>query len=657
MPRPSQRGQRYMPGLDGLRALAVLAVLAYHLDIGWAQGGLLGVGIFFTLSGYLITDLLLEQWVKGGIRLGDFWLRRARRLLPALFVVLIAVTAWVTLLEPSELEPLRGAVASAAGYVSNWWMIFQEVPYADRFGPPSPLGHLWSLAIEEQFYLVWPFVLLLGLRFVREPVKRSRVRLRLAAATLVLAAASAVLMAMLYQPGLDSIRVYDGTDTRAFGLLIGAALAMVWPARRLVLPIAASARRLLDRAGLACLVVIAVLIWRTDYFTAFLYPYGLVLLSVATALLIPALAHPATRLGRAFGWQPVRWIGVRSYGIYLWHFPVIALTTPLPDPGFELGRAALQTLATFVLAALSWRWVEDPIRRGALGRVWRRARSRAEGRTRPAIPRLGWAGLAAGVAATAIAVYGLSGATSIGPATGLSASIPGPVDAVAASTARPQQPKPERHGERSHGPPQTSCDAVVHLGDSTSEGLVSPSYLPDPRRRIDSQYARVGVGRSRMEIEGATSIVELPPDDTNARDAAEEIAAGGYGGCWVIALGTNDSANAAIGSPVGVDERIDLMMSVIGERPALWLTARSLLGGGAYADEHMRAWNAALLRACDRYPNLRVFDWAAAVRDEWFIEDGIHYTSDGYAARAHRIAIALAEAFPAGGRSPDCVVG
>ena len=190
-------------------------------------------------------------------------------------------------------------------------------------------------------------------------------------------------------------------------------------------------------------MVIAVLIWRTDYFTAFLYPYGLVLLSVATAVLIAALAHPATRLGRAFGWQPVRWIGVRSYGIYLWHFPVIALTTPLPDPGIELGRAALQTLATFALAALSWRWVEDPIRRGALGRIWPRARSRAAGRTRPAIPRLGWAGLAAGVAATAIAVYGLSGAPSIGPATGLSASIPGPVDAVAAS-ARPQRPNPER---------------------------------------------------------------------------------------------------------------------------------------------------------------------------------------------------------------------
>ena len=243
MPRPVERGQRYMPGLDGLRALAVLAVLAYHLDLGWASGGLLGVGVFFTLSGFLITDLLLEEWVKGGVNLGRFWLRRARRLLPALFVILVVVAAWVTLLRPAELESLRGAVASAATYVNNWWQIFSDVPYVDRFGPPSPLGHLWSLAVEEQFYLVWPFVLLAGLRFLREPGRRARVRPRLATATLVLAAASAVLMAVLFTPGFDSTRVYDGTDTRAFGLLIGAALAMVWPARRLGGAITANARR------------------------------------------------------------------------------------------------------------------------------------------------------------------------------------------------------------------------------------------------------------------------------------------------------------------------------------------------------------------------------------------------------------------------------
>src|SRR5215470_14845577 len=142
MPEPVRRGQRYMPGLDGLRALAVLAVVAYHLGWGWAPGGLLGVGVFFTLSGYLITDLLLGQWeVTGRMQLADFWLRRARGQLPA----------------------VRGAVAAAAGYVSNWWLIAQHSSYFAQFAPPTPLGHLWSLAVEEQFYLVWPWLLWLGL--------------------------------------------------------------------------------------------------------------------------------------------------------------------------------------------------------------------------------------------------------------------------------------------------------------------------------------------------------------------------------------------------------------------------------------------------------------------------------------------------------------
>ena len=160
MPKPVRGGQRYMPGLDGLRALAVLAVVAYHLGWGWAPGGLLGVGVFFTLSGYLITDLLLGQWeVAGRLQLADFWLRRARRLLPALFVMLAVVAAWVTLLDRDQLVDIRGAVAASAAYVNNWWLIAQHSSYVAQFGPPSPLGHLWSLAVEEQFYLVWPWLL------------------------------------------------------------------------------------------------------------------------------------------------------------------------------------------------------------------------------------------------------------------------------------------------------------------------------------------------------------------------------------------------------------------------------------------------------------------------------------------------------------------
>src|SRR5450755_2042694 len=265
-----------MPGLDGLRAVAVLAVIAYHLGLGWAPGGLLGVGVFFTLSGYLITDLLLAQWARGGRQLGDFWLRRARRLLPGLFLMLVVVTVWVSVADRSQMPTVRGQVGAATVYVSNWWQISQHVSYFARFGPPSPLNHLWSLAVEEQFYLFWPWLLLLGVHFVRERRRPIAVRPRLAGVTLILALASAVEMAVLYHPTFDPSRVYDGTDTRAFALLIGAALAMVWPSRLLTTRVTAGARGILDGLGIAGLIVIALLIWRTNQYSAFPYRGGIV---------------------------------------------------------------------------------------------------------------------------------------------------------------------------------------------------------------------------------------------------------------------------------------------------------------------------------------------------------------------------------------------
>ena len=259
-----------MPGLDGLRAIAVLAVIAYHLEIGFAKGGLLGVGIFFTLSGYLITDILLEGWVTRRLKLTQFWLARARRLLPALFLMLIVVMAWVTLGDPGQLKDLRGATLASAAFTSNWWLIFQDVSYFDRFGPESPLSHLWSLAVEEQFYIFWPWLLLIGLRFIPDDKgglkarNRRRQRPRLAMVTLGFAFVSALLMAILYHPGFDTTRVYEGTDTRAFGLLIGAAVAMIWPSRRLNANIAAKARNLLDGVGILAMLVIGLLIWQPD---------------------------------------------------------------------------------------------------------------------------------------------------------------------------------------------------------------------------------------------------------------------------------------------------------------------------------------------------------------------------------------------------------
>jgi len=706
MPEPVRSGQRYMPGLDGVRALAVLAVIAYHEQLGWAPGGLLGVGVFFTLSGYLITDLLLGHWsARGRLQLADFWMRRARRLLPALFVMLAVVTAWVTLADRARLSGLRGAVAAAATYSSNWFLIIQNQSYFARFAPPAPLDHLWSLAVEEQFYLAWPWLLLLGVLWLRAwgpraPGTRRRKGARrregartgrgmpgrrtgavgwLALPTLALAAASGVAMIALYHPGLDPTRVYEGTDTRALGLLIGAALAMAWPSRRPA-PSARAVRVLVDVGGVAGLAIIALLIWRTGQYSPFIYRGGLIVLSVATAAVLAAAACPGSRTGRVLGWGPLRWLGVRSYGIYLWHYPIIVLTSPANSTE-NLTRGALQTAATIAVAALSWRFVEEPIRHGALGRLW--ARVRSPGRL-PRRAQLSGSARAAGLAAAAgtagvlvVACAGLSGAVPAPRASGTASlaagsALPAP---PAAATGHPPAGGTgvarTSHKRHAAGTPatglaratqpggsvlQTSCRAVVHIGDSTSEGLISPSYLPNPAQRIAAQYQDVGVQTVRTDIVGARSVIETLPGTVNGLDAARTIVSGGYRGCWVIALGTNDTADVAIGSASGRMARIQQMMATAHGQPVMWVDVISLLAGGPYAEANMEQWNAALRQACTRYPNMRIFDWASLAQPSWFISDGIHYTSAGYAIRGRQIAQGLARAFPVKGHSRGCVI-
>ena len=637
-----------MPGLDGLRAVAVLVVIAYHLGFAWAPGGLLGVGVFFTLSGYLITDLLLAQVARSGrIHLGGFWLGRARRLLPALFVMLVVVTAWVTVFGPAQPSQFREAVAAAALYVSNWQLILHHVSYFAAFGPLSPLNHLWSLAVEEQFYIVWPFLLLLGVYLVRE-ANPLGIRARLAAVTVGLAIASAVTMAVLYHPSLDPSRVYYGTDTRACELLAGAALAMVWPSRRLTAGIAAGARRALDGLGILGLLGIGLLVWQTSEFSPFLYQGGFVLLAISTVLVVAALAHPACRLGVVLGWAPLRWIGVRSYGIYLWHFPIIVLTSPSGVHQTDLLRDALQVAATFGVAALSWRFVEQPVRHGALGRLWGRLRSGEWGPQ--AVPRRGWAVAMASFAILAIAAVGLAGvgAAPAGPA--LASQSGGSLTVRTADSGEPVS------AGLAH-PGRSSCRAVVYIGDSTSEGLTSHEYLPRRYERIEARFAHVGATVQHYEISGARSIVETYEGEPNAEEAAQRWNRAGYRGCWVLGLGTNDAADVYVGSNVDMKERVNRMMSAIGRQPVLWVNVKSLEGSGPYAAQNMRLWDEALRESCARYPNMRIFDWASVVKDEWFIDDGIHFTSPGYKARALLIARALAQAFPDGAAvSPRCVV-
>ena len=629
MPKPIKAGRRYMPGLDGLRAIAVLAVIAYHLGSTWAPGGLLGVGVFFTLSGYLITDILLRQVASGGIQFKNFWLARARRLLPALFAMLLIVIAWTTVFGPHQPPDFRTAALTAAGYFNNWWLIFHDVSYFAKFEAPGPLNHLWSLSIEEQFYIVWPFILLAGLKLFPEKGGAQGVRPRLARVTLVLAIASGVLMTVLYKPGIDPSRVYYGTDTRAVELLIGAALAMIWPSQRLHPQIRPGARRTIDLAGIAGLAVIAVMFLRVDEFSPFLYRGGFLLLSFATALAVAALAHPASKLAPVVGCKPMRWLGERSYGIYLWHFPIIILTTPegLEAPG--LLRGVLQLAATIAVAAISWKYLENPARHGALGRavlaVWDGSwRQRTAG-----FPRR--AALAACSAVVAVAIAGLFGV-------GAAAESTGPGEITLAETVTSDD----------KGKEKIPCQSVVHIGDSTSEGLVSSTYLPDEKKLIGSQYARNGAKTVHLEVSGARSIYERFQGLPNAQDVAEAWRADGFDGCWALAMGTNEAANVGAGSAVGFAERIDSMMQVAGDNPVLWVNVKSLVPSGPYSAFNMEDWNQALLKACDDYPNMRIFDWASIVKDSWFIDDGIHFTTRGYAARSRLIAQALFDAFPPG---------
>jgi peptidoglycan/LPS O-acetylase OafA/YrhL len=652
MPEPVKRNQRYMPGLDGLRAIAVLAVVVFHLGFDWAPGGLLGVGIFFTLSGYLITDILLSQLSqRGKIDFLRFWGARARRLLPALFVMLAIVTAWVTIFGPAQPDQFRKAVVSSVFYVNNWEQIFANVSYFARFAPEGPLNHLWSLSVEEQFYIFWPFLLLLGVKLVHERPLPSGVRPRLAVLAIVFALVSSIEMAVLYHPSLDPSRIYYGTDTRAGGLLFGAALAMVWPSRRLSRRIAPQARNTLDGLGILGLLIIALMIWQVGEFDRFLYQGGFIVLSLATVMVLMPLAHPACRLGKALGVAPLRWVGVRSYGIYLWQTPIIVLTGPDSRPPEGLLGKALQVAAIFAVAGLSWHFVEEPIRHGAIGRFF--ARRRAVGwRWETFAPPMRVAIVSTGL----ILVVGAAGMAGLNSSSAEGNDVR-VEEARAAGTSKPP-PLTKAQAEDST---RSKCKAVVHIGDSTSEGLDNPEYLPNELERIPNRYREVGVEETHMEVQGARSIEERFEGEPNAQEVAAAWKAEGYKGCWVLALGTNEAADVAAGSTIGLRERIEKMMAIIGDEPVLWVNVRSLVPpGDPYSKGGMVEWDEELERACATYPNMRVYDWASDVKDEWFIEDGIHFTSPGYAARAQLIAQALAHAFPEKGEteggSKHCVV-
>jgi peptidoglycan/LPS O-acetylase OafA/YrhL len=621
----------YSPGLDGLRAFAVIAVLLYHANLAWIPGGFLGVEVFFVISGYLITALLLAEWrQRGRIDLKTFWLRRARRLLPALYVLLVVTLAFAVVFLPGEVAGLRGDVLAAFGYVTNWYLIYGQESYFEAVGRPSLLQHLWSLAVEEQFYLIWPPILALGLCIGATRLRGRRVL------TVVLfgAVASAVTMALLHVPGADPSRIYYGTDTRATGLLCGAALAFLWSPghkfrpsearhHRLRLPDRSRFRRrwgwtaplLLDVVGAAAL---GTLVWFCVYlgeFQPFLYSGGFALVGLATTATIMAVVHPHSLIGSRFlGSPPLHWVGVRSYSIYLWHWPVFMVTRPELDVPIEgLPLLALRLTTTLVLSDLSYRYIETPIRRGALGRAWSTLRE-AQGPLRRRLC-LQWAGALVPLLVSC-ALLGVAAALAEPPEKPSYLASMKSVHTVEQSHHASSTP-----GKESAQKVRRSLEQVGTKAETTrtwDSGRSGSSEFTGSVSAIGDSVMLGAVGGLQKDIQGLTVVdAEVGLQVYAATDTLRyRRASGQLGDVVIVHLGNNGTFTRGQFDEImrilsGVDRVVFVNVSV----PRAWEEPN----------------NEVIAEGVERYPSAVLVDWhsASADRPEIFYRDGYHLRPGG----------------------------
>ena len=598
--------------------MAVIAVVAFHEQLSAFSGGFLGVDVFFVLSGYLITDLLVARWNQHGrLDLGGFWARRARRLLPALAVLLVAVTAATAVIQPAQLAALRAALLAAVTYSSNWWQALAHHSYFAQFGPPPPLQHLWSLAIEEQFYVVWPLLLIVMLKTCQS----GRFRAGLAWLGAALSALAAILV---YVPGADPSRVYYGTDTHASALFIGSALALSWPLRRLQ-ALSRDNARIPDALGLAG---IAVLAWAMGHFTGtdrVLYPAGLLVVALAAGAVVLAAASPGL-VSWALGRSVLRWIGIRSYGIYLWHWPVIALAAAaFPHPRLAAWTWLPETALSAALAAASWRWVEEPIIRDGFWATVRArsrmvARSLAGAHRSPvqAVPALAVAGA---VAVAAAAGYGVVRArASSGLAEQISEGVtvsqrnPAAIR-VSPSSLAASPPPPPAAVTAAAVPARVKGSSVFAVGDSVMLASAVPLAAALPGISIDAQVSRqVGAG---------LSIVQRLAADGRLRRVV------------VFALGTN--------GPFTRQQMRQLVRAVGPHRDLVLVSTYEA-----------RPWEAGVNRiiaaAARRYATVVMANWFAAIshRTGLLWPDEVHPQPSGARLYARTVAAAVRAARKAG---------
>lgn len=602
--RPVAATRERIAGLDTLRAVAVMLVVGYHLHVPGVPGGFLGVTVFFVISGYLITRLLLEELrTTGSVDFVAFYRRRIRRLLPAAYLVVAVALAWATLVERDLLVRLPDDAWAALGYVSNWSMILRDVSYFESFALPSPLAHFWSLAVEEQFYLFWP-PLLLGLLLL---LRRRSARLAVGGAALL----STLLLALLHVGADDPSRAYMGTDTRAAELLVGALLALALhrggaagSRPRPALDLTPWRARLLLAAGAG---VLAVLVRTMADDAALVYRGGLLLAALAAGAVVVAAQSPALALPAGLDRGLPGWFGRRSYAIYLWHYPVlIACSTPADLNDFSLLKSLVVLGLTLALAAASYRWVERPVLRWGVRGALRRLRRRLAVLAPPA--RTG--ALLGATTLVAVATLGLTG--TIGPA------------------------------ERDHGPSVVTVGAaadaaepVIPAEPASTTALPGAATRPTPPPVVPlTGRATVAIGDSLMiDISGRLERI-APGISIDARvgrqpwdglKVANRFARFNRpGATYVLGIGTN-----------GAIDTDDLDTFVRGHRAArvLLITPRV---DRSWEDDSVRA----IRTVARRYANVGVVDFhrMAKGHPEWFAPDGVHLTGSGVRAMVGEIA-------------------
>ena len=574
----TKRGIQYIPAIDGLRAIAVMAVIFYHLGFDWIPGGFLGVDLFFVISGYVITRLLLDSIERsGGLDLRAFYLARLRRLLPALIFMLVTTAIAVGIWAPDTIKRFLIDTPFALTGSMNWWLVGRHLDYFEAIGRPSLLQHTWSLAVEAQFYLIWPLILLLILKFFGKK--------RISIVALAIAAISGITL-MLVSFSLDASNaatvshVYFGTDTHSIGLFLGAALAVSWIPQNFKTEVSKKAQDFIDGIGVFGFIGILATFLLIDESNPALYKIAFPLAGIFATAIITSIVHPASRFAPLLQNQVLLWIGERSYAIYLWHWVIFQVTRPEVDlAGASWAMYSLRILIVFALADISLRFVELPVRRGVLNYWFKGLKYRsAEEKKRQKITVI------AIISTLAIALTIISGR------------------AIAISDR--QQAELVEEIESANTVSSVSGEGIWLTGDSVILGIKSV---------LAEQYS-VGLVNARVGRQAPELLDEILRDISNAP-----------AGPVVLNMGNNNALN---------EEQVVNILDALKNR------ARVVLVNTAVPRPWRDGNNELISRVSSRYSNIRVVDWASISEGhpEYFAPDGVHLVGTGVAIYVAEIA-------------------